>query len=312
VVSAVAFVVVVIIWAATMLSGKGVGSASEEPERSSRGPTSWRRRQPPVKVEGLDEYLNSLDTEPGEATQGNSPAQPKAEAPAAPAAKGDAWIKASEAPAKRGEVSVRITSAEIGFHQLESRSAPGAPPQREDCLTLSLEIRNESETRSRSYRSWNDLGPRVSMVDDLQTPYPVIRLPSDKRPASQGAAGGGEGSFRPREVIEDMLVFPKPADGVKMLRLELPADAFGERGVLRFEIPTSMVVDLTTRPDEPWRPERGAGANPSDESPADWKAKQAGEGNEGRSQGEENRVGRRIKDDPFDLPPISDEEGRND
>ena len=63
------------------------------------------------------------------------------------------------------------------------------------------------------------------------------RLSFDELPA--GVTYGG--SLSPGHGVEDVLVFdPPPATGP--LRLDLPAEAWGGRGVFRFLVPASMIT----------------------------------------------------------------------
>ena len=52
---------------------------------------------------------------------------------------------------------------------------------------------------------------------------------------------GGE-TLEPQSTVEQTLVFEPGQGEVDFLRLELPADAVGEQGVLTLEIPWSMIV----------------------------------------------------------------------
>jgi hypothetical protein len=52
----------------------------------------------------------------------------------------------------------------------------------------------------------------------------------------------------PNQSIEEVLVFELPKEGGKSLKLELPADAFGEKGTLEFEIVRQPAVAAADRP----------------------------------------------------------------
>jgi hypothetical protein len=144
---------------------------------------------------------------------------------------------------QRGGVTVRITSAQIGRPRLINRSSGLAAYPRKDCLALRLELYNQDKTKQRDYVSWNvkSGGPDISVVDDDNNRY---LMKSFRRYGLEidGQVEGGRGYLNPEQVTKDVLVFEKPAETAACLRLELPAAAFGEEGVLRFEIPISMIA----------------------------------------------------------------------
>jgi hypothetical protein len=94
-----------------------------------------------------------------------------------------------------------------------------------------LELRNTHDTKMQQYSSWSR-APGVSLTDNFENHY-ALRSTKLKSEA-----------IYPGNSVEEMLVFRKPVQKAKYLRLELPAISFGAEGMIRFQIPVSMIRDV--------------------------------------------------------------------
>jgi len=189
-------------------------------------------------------------SEAGKAPSSGEAIAPKTGAPGAPAASGQAkgapqaalepsgvtWIDATRDPWKCGDVTVKVRAAAITRARLVDATKRVADTQ-EDYLLLLVELTNNSPTRKIQYTSWSLRGEQPRLTDDLKNPYTM-----------QVAPGGGtfDGQQRvksiyPEKTAEDLLVFERPVDRARSLRLQLPAVAFGGSGTGYIEIPMSMV-----------------------------------------------------------------------
>lgn len=178
------------------------------------------------------------------------------------------WTDAATESIRRGDVSVRILSAQIGRPRLVRATGRAARPT-EDVLVLKVQLRNESETRKLEYAGWGSgkSASAVKLTDDFGNPY----LPKTWKGATVEGQLAGQ-SLYPGKSLEDILVFEEPVDKAKALQLRLPASVFGEKETLDFAIPTSMITvteDASASPpvastqaktDEPLPPGRGVPA----------------------------------------------------
>jgi hypothetical protein len=154
------------------------------------------------------------------------------------------WTNASAEPIRRGDVSVRILSAEIGRPRLVRATGRAARPT-DEFLILRVQLQNENTTRKLEYRGWaaGQSSGSVKLTDNFNNPY--------FQKSWQSATIDGQltaESLYPGKPVEDVLVFQKPLQKAETLRLLLPAAAFGEKGMLGFEIPMAM-VSLREEPD---------------------------------------------------------------
>ncbi len=249
-------VVLVAVLAAVILRSRIAGTAARAPDRVTNEAPLEDEKGPHRVINGApgedeeqpeDEVLADLDKYLGEvgpkddAQTAPDPTGKPAGSSAAPGA--GQWTDASTSSVQRGDVAVRITSAEIGRPRLVHRSSGMVARPRKDCLSVRLDLYNQDKSKKREYLSWNvqSQGAEISLVDDRNNRYP---MKSFRRYGLEieGQVEGGKGDLNPEEVTKDVLVFEKPAEGAAYLRLELPAAAFGEKGSLRFEIPISMVA----------------------------------------------------------------------
>jgi hypothetical protein len=231
--------------AVNLLGGKDAEPASDAKKAAERARGSQKTATPEagpepeatsgeVTIPGLAAYLGEAEGE--EAT----PPDPAGASGGAAAAGGDEWVDASASPAQCGDVAVKIVSAEIDRPRLVGRSSGRVARPKQACLCVRLELHNTGKTE-REYVSWNTRGDGVRLVDNRDKPC-LMKSFRMHGVEIDGQLEGGKGPLRPGEVTKDVLAFEAPDDRADYLRLELPASALGEKGSLKFRIPTSMVV----------------------------------------------------------------------
>ena len=213
---------------AVILSGKGATTASKGPKAADKASQDVEAEHEEIVIPGLDEYLGEAGPE--------SPGSPPSESSAA-----DPWTDASTSSAECGDVSVKITSAQIARRVSTGRASGGEAQGAKECLCLKLELRNQAKSGKREYRRWSVEGAGVTLVDDQDKRYSLGSF-AHEGSRLDGESEGVRVALSPGGVTEDMLVFEKPAKRAGLLRLQLPARAFGEEGSLKFEIPISMIA----------------------------------------------------------------------
>ena len=182
----------------------------------------------------------------------------------------DGWQDAStQTPIRRGDIEVTLRSASIGIPRLVRPTGRGAKPK-QDFLIIRVGLRNTNRDLKLEYKSWSlrgPLGSTTTLKDNLGNPY-FLKSFTGATPEGQLQ----EESIYPNDSIEDVLVFQEPIVNprVTYLRLTLPAMAFGERGLLKFEIPKTMLSTLDeTTSDEAASDETTGGDQPDDFSSPD-------------------------------------------
>ncbi|MBC8424704.1 DUF4339 domain-containing protein [bacterium] len=231
--------------AAMMLSGSGEKTAADGVD-----PVAQEADDPApepggdVVIPGLAEFFGEPEPE--------SPV----EAPPA-----DEWIDASVASADQGDVTVRVTSVQIGRPRLVNRQSGRAAHPRNDYLSVALDLRNKSQTTKLDYTSWSRQTTGVKLFDNNQNQY-TMKSFAARGMDVDGQVQGGRGTLDPEKAIADVLLFERPAADARFLRLELPRSAFGKEGSLRFEIPISMIA-VEARPEETAKPDVRTSVDPS-------------------------------------------------
>jgi len=222
------------------LSGKGRSASSDTPDQMAANTKTSEEVLEEIDELDLDRPKNP-DAIPSTAAE-----MPSAESSAG---SGEAeWANASGPPVQRGEVKVKIVSAEVGRPTMKRSSGRTARPKLES-LVIRLELENVTATKKLKYASWSVGSTGVSLVDNFDNEY---RHKTKK--TFQGASIEGQfssGSIYPGKSVKDALAFEPPVDKAEYLRLRLPAMAFGESGVLRFEIPTDMIKEIAEEDEEP-------------------------------------------------------------
>jgi hypothetical protein len=224
-----------------LLSSIPTGSENSAQARNSRPRSESRARKLP-DVQLPDEVTSLL----GEASASETAANSNPQEPTEVENHDEDWIDARREAARSGDVSVRIVGAAIRSLSTERRGG-GQPPARktDEYLAIRLELTNQSTDQNRTYMSWTMRPTEVELVDDAGQPYGMRLFSNAARLGQQQQA-----EIKPSGSIEDVLLFGKPMDEATFLRLTLPAAAFGEEGMLKFQLPMKMVV-VDKRLDEP-------------------------------------------------------------
>ena len=146
------------------------------------------------------------------------------------------WTNASEAVDLNG-VRVKVVSAKIGKVPLQ-RPTGTKKSSNNDYIILTISIENRTGNRPVSYRTWGNLGDSSYVRDNVGSLLNRVQF-GIMRP--EGQTTEMMRPVQPGESITDVVVFTKPADDMKHLRLTLPAQNVGGNGYFRFEIPADMV-----------------------------------------------------------------------
>ena len=145
------------------------------------------------------------------------------------------WIDASRAAWKCGNVTLRVQSAVIApATRIDAAQRISDTP--EECLLVHLELSNQSHTRKIEYAGWGLRGAEPQLTDELNNKYGMQKVPGGRFEGQVQAK-----PIYPEKSLEDVLVFERPVERAKVLRLQLPAGAFSGQGTGYFEIPMSMV-----------------------------------------------------------------------
>ena len=151
------------------------------------------------------------------------------------------WTSAANA-VKQGDVQIRITEVRVGKIALKDMFGD-ASESTEPHLAITVEVSNLSAAKKLDYRTWrgSDFGfgeEYATLTDDNENTYKRVGFGSSSTPV-----GGIQiiESIYPGKTITDVLVYEMPVDAAKWLRLKLPAQNFKGDGMLRFEIPASMI-----------------------------------------------------------------------
>ena len=148
----------------------------------------------------------------------------------------DGWADASRAVLHQDRVRVQIVGVAAGPVQF---TVPKGLTK-ENYLSISLMIQHLGHGQQVAYIHWGAAGVRP-------TPHPVLTQSGRKLTYHQMETEVVAGQVRqghtlyPGKAMEDLLLFDGAVAPGEALRLELPAEAWGVRGVLKFHIPAAMV-----------------------------------------------------------------------
>jgi len=185
----------------------------------------------------LDEATKEMAEE--EAGQREQPTAPGNEAGGkAPAER--PWPSA-KVPLRHGDVQVRIVSVNIGKVEIQDLIRDGTSISKDSLLSIKVEVRNLSETKKLGYRTWagRDLSfgkDFATLEDNFGNSYKRVTFGMDQ-PKGRVMSE----SLYPGKPLTDVLVFETPIEKAQYLRLELPAGNVDGEGVLRFQIPMTMI-----------------------------------------------------------------------
>jgi hypothetical protein len=152
-----------------------------------------------------------------------------------------AWTS-SDKPVQLGEVEVHLTGASVGRVRLQG-GFEGQTKSKELLLMIRVKLVNRSETKKVEYKGWgsDSFGGwgkgYPTLRDNFENKYNRAVFGLSSRPV--GATSYV--SIYPDKEVADVLVFEPPVTKASHLYLELPAEAYGGKGTIRFRIPTAAV-----------------------------------------------------------------------
>ncbi len=246
-----AIVALCVIAAAVMMSGKDPETAKASGDKGA-GAKSFEE-------EDIIDTEGAAEEKPKEAGSGSGTAEEPSTTDGETQAEGE-WADASKESIKRGDVRVKVVSAQIGRPRMLKSTGRGARPKTE-ALVVKLELQNTNATKKLEYKSWGDRNVGVSLTDNFDNKY------TQKTKKTYGGAlvegQDDSGSIYPGKSLVDAVIFEPPIDKAEFLRLELPAISFGASGRLNFQIPVSMIEEMPEESaEEEGRPPWEAAASP--------------------------------------------------
>ncbi len=154
------------------------------------------------------------------------------------AATGEKWLDATKEKAAAGPVNIRVVSVRVDKPRILRSTGRAAAPK-EDCLIVTLELVNTDPQKKIVHAGWSRAPAmqRVALNDNHGNPYKLENFRSGTVEGQQSESA----SLYADDPVSDVLVFERPVDAAEYLRLELPASAVGQPGVLRFQIPKKMI-----------------------------------------------------------------------
>jgi hypothetical protein len=147
------------------------------------------------------------------------------------------WADASRTALQQGQVNVQVE--EVAVAPMRSAPVPNKESKRDLCLVIRLRIRQQPQTVMSSTNRRGDaaaLKQRYppTVADTTGKVYELLEVQvGDAAEKTRGVSAFGMSSR--------VLVFEAPPAGVRALRLEVPAAAWGGRGAFRFRIPGPMI-----------------------------------------------------------------------
>jgi hypothetical protein len=153
----------------------------------------------------------------------------------------DQWYDASQGDLQQQGIRVSVSDVVLGFPRLLNNGTRRSSPTR--ALSIRVRVANASLVRKVEFTGWTSAAeaddPAVRLTDNTGQTWNPRRLPSGWTPdvAERGSLGPGRAA-------QDTLLFEPQAGSFEWLRLELPASAFQGIGVLRLQIPQSMIKHL--------------------------------------------------------------------
>ncbi len=106
----------------------------------------------------------------------------------------------------------------------------------EDVFTIYLQIKNATTTKKVEYKPWSDLvslNLPPSLKDNFGNTYKRVPFGLGTKPVG---VAEGVSSIHPGKSLTDTLVFEIPIPNAAYLDLELPSEAYGDEGKVRFRI----------------------------------------------------------------------------
>lgn len=148
------------------------------------------------------------------------------------------WVDASFNSVRQGDARVRLAGVSVGRPRLKNGQTGTTR-----LLMVWTRVDHTGNRGRLDFRAWpgSEPGggrPTAVLTDHLGNRYTARTLgPGEELDGHEAGA-----SLVPRGYAHAALLFDPPSAAVPHLKLELPAEAVGGRGVFRFQIPWSMIA----------------------------------------------------------------------
>ena len=180
------------------------------------------------------------------------PDAPLPERGKSPAVQTDHWADAGNA-VRQGDVRVTIETVSITNVSLLNLGQP--TESRDKLLQIVVRIENLSETKKITYQTWaarsTDIlaSGKASVSDEFDNSYSNAQFGFGLSVVDQQTVV----SIYPGKSVTDVLAFEEPIKKARLLKIELPASAFGGKGMLRMKVALNRnvpkkTVEPTTKP----------------------------------------------------------------
>ncbi len=144
------------------------------------------------------------------------------------------WKDAGSGPVTENGIAVTVKKVSIGKVRLKDFGEDSM--SKDDLLIVELEINNTDKGKKVDYSGWAK-GGNATMKDASGNNYKRITFGT----ATVVGQIAGATSLYPSKPVSDVLVFERPIESAKELRLRLPLSAVDKTGVIRLKIPASMI-----------------------------------------------------------------------
>jgi hypothetical protein len=157
------------------------------------------------------------------------------------------WLEAGKDVAHVGDATVEVIAANMAYTMGHDQFGISHYYNRSAHFHIFLRITNQSESRILDYEGfYGRHKPR--MRDNFGNSYSLIAINKDlvlyeSKRGEQGMGSWAPDGLRihPQKALRDTLIFEEPIDSLESLQLELPAEAFGSTGMVRFRIQKAML-----------------------------------------------------------------------
>jgi hypothetical protein len=153
----------------------------------------------------------------------------------------DDWVDASASAVRHHDLRIDVVSVTIGGVEVEDQGKTTLTPEKHLVIRVRASYETPRYTRI-PYEPWVDKGGSPSKHPPILTDTAKHSYAQDTFAPNLTIVGRDKSFFiTPGHQVKEVLIFPAPTELPEFLHLELPADAFGMKGVIRFHIPKSMI-----------------------------------------------------------------------
>jgi len=150
------------------------------------------------------------------------------------------WADASK-PLREKDVNISVAKVQAELVAIKDLFG-SERTSKEVYLKIELKVSNSSFSKKVDFNTWRGSSFSISrdfatLTDNHGNIYKRVSFGAEAVPVGSTL----KESIYPNKSVTDILVFEVPVSAVEWLRLELPAKNFGEQGMLRFQIPSSMI-----------------------------------------------------------------------